>query len=96
MEKDKKTAEFYERLRKQLEEDTTWPAPYLFKFIVPSELDKIAEIRAAFDSLDADIVTRDSIKGNYTSISVKVTLDSPDDVIKKYQQISKVKGVISL
>lgn len=96
MENDKNTEEFYKRLKKQLEEDTTWPSPYLFKFIVPAELEKIAEIRSIFDGLDADINTRDSTKGNYTSISIRVTMDSPDQVIKKYIEVSTVEGVISL
>lgn len=96
MKQDKNTVEFYERLKKQLEEDTSWPAPYLYKFIVPAELEKIAEIRSVFDGLDADINTRDSIKGNYTSISVKVTMESPEHVVKKYIEVSNVEGVISL
>lgn len=96
MGQDKNTKEFYERLRKQLEEDTSWPSQYLFKFIVPSELEKIAEIRAIFDGLDAEITTRDSTKGKYTSVSIRVTLDSPDLVIDKYLEVSKVDGVISL
>lgn len=96
MEQDKNTEEFYERLKKQLEDHTTWPAPYLFKFIVPASLEKIAEIRSLFDAFDADINTRDSIKGNYTSISVKVTMDSPEKVIEKYLEVSRVEGVISL
>ena len=96
MEQDKKTESFYERLKKQLEHDTTWPAPYLFKFIVPAELEKIAEIRAIFDNLAAEINTRDSVKGNYTSVSIKATLDSPDQVVKKYLEVSKIEGIISL
>ena len=96
MEQDKNIKEFYERLRKQLQEDTNWPSPYLFKFIVPASLEKIAEIRAAFDSLDAEINTRDSVKGNYTSVSIKAIMDSPDQVINKYLEVSNVEGVISL
>lgn len=96
MKQDKNTKEFYERLKKQLEENTSWPAPYLFKFIVPAVLEKIAEIRSIFDGLDAEINTRDSVKGNYTSISIKVILDSPDQVVDKYLEVSKVEGVISL
>lgn len=96
MEEDKNTTEFYDRLRKQLEEDTAWPAPYLFKFIVPANLEKIAEIRSVFDSTDAEIATRDSAKGSYTSVSIKVTMESPDTVIEKYHEVSKVEGVISL
>lgn len=96
MKNDKKTEDFYNRLREQLEADTTWPAEYLYKFIVPSKLEKIAEIEAVFNETDAKINTRDSSKGNYTSLSIKVTMESPDAVIKKYLQVSEVEGVISL
>lgn len=96
MEKDTKAEEFYKRLKSQLEKDTSWPSPFLFKFIVPAELDKIAEVRVVFDGMNADIVTRDSKNGKYTSISIRVTMDSPDAVIEKYLQVSKVEGVISL
>ncbi|MBX2828272.1 MAG: DUF493 domain-containing protein [Flavobacteriaceae bacterium] len=96
MESNKKSTEFYERLREQLQEDTQWPAPYMFKFIVPADHGKIAEIEAAFDGTDAQISTRDSSKGTYTSVTIKVTMDSPDTVIEKYLEVSKVEGVISL
>ncbi|MDP2687504.1 MAG: DUF493 family protein [Aequorivita sp.] len=96
MDQDKNTIEFYERLKKQLEEDTTWPAPYLFKFIIPANLEKIAEIRAIFDGSDAEINTRDSAKGSYTSISIKVNMKSPDAVVEKYLEVSSIEGVISL
>lgn len=96
MKQDKNTAAFYGRLKKQLEEDTTWPSAYLFKFIVPASLEKIAEIEAVFDGTDADITTRDSSKGAYSSVSVKVTMQSPDEVVEKYIEVSSVEGVISL
>lgn len=96
MDTDKNTTEFYDRLRKQLAEDTAWPSPYLFKFIVPAELEKIAEINAIFDATGAEITTRDSSKGTYSSVSVKVTMESPDAVVEKYLEVSKVEGVISL
>ena len=87
MTEEEKTKDFYDRLREQLENDTTWPTDYLFKFIVPASLEKIAEIEAVFDSMGAKIQTRDSSK---------VHLESPDAVIEKYLQVSKVEGVISL
>lgn len=96
MDPDKSTEEFYERLRKQLAGDTHWPSPYLYKFIIPADLEKIAEISAVFDNTDAEINTRDSIKGSYTSISIRVTMDSPDEVVGKYIEVSAVEGVISL
>ena len=87
---------FYERLKQQLKDDTSWPSPYMFKFIVPASLEKIAEIEAVFNNLNAVFNTRDSSKGNYTSVSIKVTMASPDAVIEKYLQVSSVEGVISL
>jgi hypothetical protein len=96
MKQDDKSADFYERLRQQLTEDSTWPSTYLYKFIVPASLEKIAEIEAVFNDTDAVIKTRDSSKGKYTSVSVKVTMDSPDAVIEKYLEVSEVEGVISL
>ncbi|QIE60811.1 DUF493 domain-containing protein [Rasiella rasia] len=96
MSADKKTEAFYERLREQLEGDTQWPSPYLYKFIVPASNEKIAEIEAIFDGSNAEINTRDSSKGTYTSVSIKVTMASPDAVIEKYLQVSEVEGVISL
>jgi uncharacterized protein len=96
MNEDKNNSEFYERLKQQLEVDTNWPSPYLFKFIVPAILEKIAEIEAVFDGTDALINTRDSSKGAYTSISIKVTMNSPEAVVEKYLEVSNVEGVISL
>jgi putative lipoic acid-binding regulatory protein len=96
MKEEKKTTEFYDRLRIQLEGDTQWPSNYLYKFIVPAMLDKIAEIEAIFDGTNALISTRDSSKGSYTSISVKVMMNSPEAVIEKYLEVSSVEGVISL
>ena len=53
MKQDEKSAEFYKRLRQQLQDDTTWPSQYLYKFIVPANLEKIAEIEAVFNGTDA-------------------------------------------
>lgn len=91
-----KTEEFYDRLKEQLEQDTNWPAPYLYKFIVPASNDKTAQIEAIFDGLDAEIKTRDSSKGTYSSVSIHVKMESPKAVIKKYLEVSNIEGVISL
>ncbi len=96
MNAEKKTVEFYNRLKTQLKDHSSWPSDYLYKFIIPSSLEKLATIEAAFDNTNAIIATRDSSKGTYTSVSVKVKMDSPEAVVEKYIEVSKVKGVISL
>ena len=96
MNTEKDTEAFYKKLKKSLKKDTTWPAKYLYKFIVPTSKEKIAEIKTIFSSSNAEITTRNSSKGTYTSLSITVTMKSPDAVIEKYKKVSKVEGVISL
>lgn len=96
MNTEKDTAAFYKKLKKSLKNDTTWPSLYLYKFIVPASDENIAQIEAIFKNTNAQITTRKSSKGTYTSVSIKVTMKSPDAVIDKYKEVSKVEGVISL
>lgn len=93
---DKKTEEFYNRLREELQNTSEWPNEYLFKFIIPTEAKKIEEVENAFDNLGAVIQTNQSKTGKYTSISVNVMMASPDDVVQKYLDVSTIEGIISL
>lgn len=88
--------EFYNKLKGRLEETSSWPSEYLFKFIVPTAKEKIKRIEDIFDNTGAVIGTKASRKGSYTSVSVNVRMSSPDAVIKKYKEVSVVEGVISL
>ena len=89
--------EFYKKLREKLEDTSLWPSEYLYKFIVPSSSQKIAEVENIFDNMGAVINTKQSSKGTYTSVSVNVTMNNPDHVIEKYKEVGeKVEGVISL
>ena len=42
--------EFYEKLKGQLHETASWPAEYLYKFIVKTDNKKIAKLEAIFDN----------------------------------------------
>ena len=92
----KNTEEFYAKLKEQLLDTTTWPSTYLYKFIVPTDESRIAQIQDIFDNTGAVIESKKSKKGNYTSLSITVNLKNPDEVIKKYKEVSVVEGVISL
>lgn len=96
IEMDKKTEEFYQRLKEELVNSTIWPSEYLFKFIVPTDNDKIMIIETSFDGMGAVIETNQSKTGKYTSVSVNVTMKSAQSVIDKYQELSTVEGIISL
>ena len=89
--------EFYNKLKDQLYDTTSWPSEYLYKFIVPSDTKKIMDIESLFDNLGAVINTTESKTGKYTSVSVNVQMKNPEAVIAKYKEVAeKVEGVISL
>jgi putative lipoic acid-binding regulatory protein len=92
----KDSEEFYGRLREQLWENTKWPSKYLYKFIVPTDRDKIEQVHAVFDNTGAVIESKQSKKGTYTSISITVQLNNPNEVIEKYKEVSVIDGIISL
>ncbi len=96
MDPDKKTEAFYKNLKEKLSNDTLWPSNYLYKFIVPSDPEKVEQIRSAFVMEEAVIQTKESSKGNFTSVSVHVKMKNPDAVIEKYLEVSYIEGIISL
>ena len=91
-----KKAQFYKKLKKKLKKDTTFPAKYLFKFIVPASEDRVNQVEAIFDFTGAVITKTSSKTGKYTSISVLVVMKKADDIIAKYMEAEKVDGIISL
>lgn len=97
MSTDQNPEEFYEKLKGQLYETNSWPAEYLYKFILKSDLEKIAKIEVLFNNMGAVIHTTESKNGKYTSISVNVLMENPETVIAKYQEVANnVEGIISL
>ena len=91
-----KSENFYLRLKEKLLNSTSWPADYLYKFIVPTDKAKIAQIEQIFDNTGAVIESKQSSKGQYTSLSITENLVNPDAVIEKYKEVGLVEGVISL
>ena len=93
---DKKTEDFYIRLKEELSNSTLWPSEYLYKFIIPSDVHKIAKVEATFNDMGAVITTQQSKTGKFTSVSISVTMASPQNVIDKYIEVSDIEGIISL
>lgn len=88
---------FYNNLTKLLEKNSKWPCEYLFKFIVKSDENKISLIESIFDNIGAIIKKKQSRNNNFTSISVNVIMNRPENVIEKYKEVSeKVEDVILL
>ena len=81
-----------QRLQAALDQHTTWPSRYLFKFIVPQA--KLAAIMVIFDG--ATYSLRDSRKGNYVGFTVEIEMASSDAVADIYRRAAKIDGIIAL
>ena len=88
--------DFYTKLLLQLEETTTFPTVYLYKFIIPTNKEEQKKLLSKFDNLGATIDTKHSKNGKYTSFSIHVNMKTAAEVVKKYKDVSDVKGIISL
>ncbi len=87
---------FYTNLKEKLEETTTFPGKYLYKFIVPTAESEVKKVQDLFDQEGAVINTRKSRSGKYTSISIHMNVSNVDEVILYYRKAEKIKSIISL
>lgn len=94
---DQKSEEFYSRLKEELDNTTKkWPSEYLYKFILPNDIEKVKIVETTFDGMGAVIHTKQSKNGNYISVSINVVMRNSEDIIEKYKQLSTIEGIISL
>lgn len=68
----------------------------MYKFIIPSGEVKFKQIEGIFDNMGAVINSKPSKTGKYTSLTILVKMETPDEIIHKYKEVAKVEGVISL
>lgn len=90
------TPKIYKKLKLSLDETMTFPSNYLYKFIIPKDGEKLKMIENIFNYGGAVITTKPSKTGKYISISILIEMSSSDEIISKYIEIGKVKGIISL
>ena len=88
--------EFYKKLKSKLNENSTFPSKYLYKFIVPTDDVKIKQVEDLFDFEGAVINKKASKTGKFTSVSIHIIMKSADAVIEKYIAAEKIEGIISL
>ena len=86
----------FDELRKKLEESiTSFPYIYMFKFIIKADNKTMALVEVIFDD-DADIIQKQSTKGNFISITVKQVVMNVDEIIGIYEKAAEIEGVMSL
>lgn len=87
----------WEQLKNKIEVSQNFPSEYMFKFILFSNNQKIAQIEALFNNIpDCEIFIRESSRGRYVSITVKQMVQSVEYIIEIYKKVSKIQGVMML
>lgn len=81
------------RMKELLENEESFPLSYTFKFIVPTH--KLSEIVSLFPE-EENLSTRPSSKGSYISVTVIRVVESADHIIRVYESVSVIEGVVSL
>lgn len=90
------TAGTFDELRKKLEESIkSFPYVYMFKFIIKADNKTMALVEVIFDN-DAEIIQKQSSKGNFISITVKQVVMNVDEIIAIYEKAAEIEGVMSL
>ena len=82
----------WDSLRVRLDEVHRWPSQFTYKFIMPQE------VVPSFVPIlgDRPYTTRQSNRGNYTSITVEVEAQSSEQVVELYVAASRIEKVIAL
>ncbi len=82
-------------LQQKLEIQKNWPMDYMFKFIVPAEIEKIAMVEALFS--DQAIVYRNESKtGKFISITARQQMESPEHIIAVYEKAQSIENIMAL
>ncbi len=81
-----------ESFRIKLEAVSVWPSLYMFKFIVPAE--EKGKVKEIFSS--HEVKERVSKNGKYVSLTINMLANSAEQIIEKYLETYKIKGIIAL
>ncbi len=87
--------ERFHSLKEKLNVYKNWPLVYMFKFIVPAEIEKIAMVEALFNQ-DATIYRKESKTGKFVSITAKQQMDNSDQIISIYKKAYSIERIVAL
>ncbi len=87
--------EKYNKMRQELLESTSWPAIYMFKFIVPNNDEKVEAVKQLFPAA-ADFQFKTSKDIRYIGITTKLEMESPEEVLGIYGKSQHIEGIIAL
>ncbi|MCX8080436.1 MAG: DUF493 domain-containing protein [Bacteroidia bacterium] len=84
-----------DELQTKLERFLTFPTVYMFKFIIETDLKKLAQIENLFND-KSFIQLRNSSRDHYLSITVKMPADNIHEIMEIYRKASAIQGIMFL
>ena len=87
---------FYSNFKENLIISQKWPGIYMFKFILKSNKVKPDFFKKYFRKHRYSISIKESSKKNYRSVTIKSKMNTPDEIINIYKDISEVDEIIVL
>lgn len=88
--------EFYPRFQEKLEAEHTFPGNYIFKFILPTDNQKIAMLQKVFDHANPVVSSKESKNGKYTSVTITIYATDSTSVIEYYKEAGEITPDIIL
>ena len=88
--------EFYSRFHEQLTDSQEWPGPFLFKFIVRGDQQKVEKLKQIFEGKQAKLKLKNSSKNTFVSVTFLAEMENPTEVINIYKAASTIEGIITL
>ncbi len=85
----------FNKLRELLSENTQWPLPYMFKFIVPNKEGKVDKV-VGFLPKTGKVTFKHTKNLRHVAVTCKVMMNNVDEIIAITQKISQIEGVLSL
>jgi len=84
-----------DNLKEKIAESMTFPGVYMYKFIVETTNRNIALVENLFEE-EAEILTRESGRGRYTSITAKQVVMNVEEIISIYRKAATIQGIMFL
>ena len=88
--------EFYTNFKKNLVKSQKWPGIYLFKFFLKSKKINPDFFKKYFTNHHYNMSIKESTKKNYRSITIKSKMNSPEEIINIYKDLSEIDEIIVL
>ena len=87
---------FYKNFKENLTKSQKWPGIYMFKFILKSKKIKPDFFKKIFANHQYNMIIKESSKKNYRSITIKSKMNSPEEIINIYKDLSEIDEIIVL